>query len=116
MHRLSIFNFLIFSTEKPQEIVENNWVASMERTCLLVRKLSAPRRQCMTSIISLLAQISASSDENEMTSHHLACALGPVLCRPAGSAYMSLRHMDGLHRIRAVVELMIDNPAIFLQV
>ena len=39
----------------------------------------------------------------------------PVLCRPQGSAFMSLRHVEDLLKIQAVVRVLIDNHTILSQ-
>ncbi|CAN0042646.1 unnamed protein product, partial [Laminaria digitata] len=39
----------------------------------------------------------------------------PVLCRPQGSAFMSLRHVQDLLKIQAVVRVLIDNHTILSQ-
>lgn len=44
-----------------------------------------------------------------------AQTFAPVLCRPQGSAFMSLRHVQDLLKIQAVVRVLIENHAILSQ-
>ena len=58
--------------------------------------------------MNLLGSVASFSAENGMTVYNLACTLAPVLCRPHDSAFMSLRHMRGMPRVTAVVQLVLE--------
>lgn len=48
-------------------------------------------------------------EENEASLMQLAHSISPTICRPLTSAYMSIRHMEDLKRIRPVILFLIEN-------
>ncbi|CAN0260736.1 unnamed protein product, partial [Ectocarpus sp. 12 AP-2014] len=66
-------------------------------------------------LLEFLAQVAALSNVNETTSELLSQTFAPLLCRPQGSAFMSLRHVQDLLKIQAVVRVLIENHTILSQ-
>jgi hypothetical protein len=48
-------------------------------------------------------------EENEASLMQLAYSVSPAICRPLSSAYMSIRHMEDLKKIRPVILFLIEN-------
>lgn len=48
-------------------------------------------------------------EENEASLMQLAYSISPTICRPVSSAYMSIRHMEDLKKIRPVILFVIEN-------
>ncbi|CAM9983350.1 unnamed protein product [Ectocarpus sp. 6 AP-2014] len=72
--------------------------------------------QVLCLLLEFLAQVAALSNVNEMTSEVLSQqTFAPLLCRPQGSAFMSLRHVQDLLKIQAVVRVLIENHTILSQ-
>lgn len=74
-------------------------------------KIPSPRFEIIKQIFSLLHKLTAPriggiSDSNPT---QLAFNLSPFICRPFDSAYMSIRHMEDLLKIRPVIAFMIEN-------
>lgn len=57
------------------------------------------------------SQLSSTSGAAASTAASLASVIGPSLCRPPGSAYMSIRHKQALPKIRDVVKAMFLHAA-----
>ena len=51
----------------------------------------------------------ASLDDNESSLLQLGNCVAPPVCRPTTSAYMSIRHMEDLKKIRPVISFLIEN-------
>lgn len=60
------------------------------------------------ALLRLLNAVAGASPAPEATTQFLAAALGPAIARPAGSAFMSLRHQARLPAVRAVAEKLIE--------
>lgn len=68
----------------------------------LVAQLPHARWELLKILLEFLAQVVAVSTSPD-TQRALAQIFAPVLCRPPGSAFMSLRHVQDLVRIHRVV-------------
>jgi hypothetical protein len=80
----------------------------------LVARLPNASWEILSPLLEFLGEVKAMSSLNEMTAEALARVFGPVLCRPSGSAFMSLRHIQDIHKIQAVVLSLIENHASLL--
>ena len=59
----------------------------------------------MFRLLSRLAGI----DESDSNLIQLAYCIAPSICRPINSAYMSIRHMEDLRKIRPVISFIMEN-------
>ena len=48
---------------------------------------------------------------NDANISQLVFIFAPLLCRPLNSAYMSVRHMEDLRKLRPVLQLLVENYA-----
>ena len=62
----------------------------------------------LNSLFKLLSKL-ADLEENDSGVVQLAYTVSPTICRPVTSAYMSLRHMEDLKKIRPVILFLIEN-------
>ncbi|CAM9401240.1 unnamed protein product, partial [Chrysoparadoxa australica] len=74
----------------------------------IVAQLPQRNWRLLVLLLDFLAQVASVSDVNEMGPEALAQVFAPVLCRPQGTAFMSLRHVQDLIHIQRVVKYMID--------
>lgn len=51
----------------------------------------------------------AGIDESDSNLIQLAYCIAPSICRPINSAYMSIRHMEDLRKIRPVISFIMEN-------
>ena len=77
----------------------------------VVLDLPQANRAQLGRIVELLSQVVESASRNESTVHGLASVFAPVLCRGNSSAYMSIRHMEEMPKIRTVVQFCIEHYA-----
>ena len=61
-----------------------------------------------SSLFRLLSRL-AGIDESDSNLIQLAYSIAPTICRPINSAYMSIRHMEDLRRIRPVISFIMEN-------
>lgn len=62
------------------------------------------------ALFALLEKLST-VDDNDTNLIQLGYCMSPVVCRPAGNAFMSIRHMEDLKNIRPIITFMIENYA-----
>lgn len=61
-----------------------------------------------SNLFRLLSKL-ASLDDNESSLLQLSFTVSPTICRPTTSAYMSIRHLEDLKKIRPVMSFIIEN-------
>ena len=96
--------------------VLNTEITEDSRLCIAairnwIVKLSSPKFEIIKQLFALLNSLSSSrfggiADSNPT---QLAFNLAPFICRPYNSAYMSIRHMEDLLKIRPVIAFIIEN-------
>lgn len=52
---------------------------------------------------------------NDANISQLVFIFAPLLCRPLNSAYMSVRHMEDLRKLRPVLQVLVENSAEILK-
>jgi hypothetical protein len=71
-------------------------------------KLPQERLELVRTLFALLQRI-VTIGGNDSNAMQLAYYMAPFLCRRENSAYMSLRHMEDLRKIRPVLSFLIEN-------
>eukprot|EP00600_Ochromonadales_sp_CCMP1393_P007004 CAMPEP_0174958510 /NCGR_PEP_ID=MMETSP0004_2-20121128/2664_1 /TAXON_ID=420556 /ORGANISM="Ochromonas sp., Strain CCMP1393" /LENGTH=952 /DNA_ID=CAMNT_0016206731 /DNA_START=63 /DNA_END=2920 /DNA_ORIENTATION=+ len=71
-------------------------------------KLPEAKFELTSSLFRMLSQLAA-VDESDSSLVQLAYSVSPTICRPTNSAYMSIRHMEDLRKIRPVVSFILEN-------
>lgn len=71
-------------------------------------KLPESKFYLAVSLFQLLARLAA-LDESDTNLIQLAYCVSPTICRPTTSAYMSIRHMEDLRKVRPVISFIIEN-------
>jgi hypothetical protein len=61
-----------------------------------------------SALFRLLSRL-AGIDESDSNLIQLAYCIAPTICRPMTSAYMSIRHMEDLRKIRPVISFIMEN-------
>lgn len=68
-----------------------------------------PAKFNLTSALFRLLSRLAGIDESDSNLIQLAYCIAPSICRPINSAYMSIRHMEDLRKIRPVISFIMEN-------
>ncbi len=92
--------------EEGKEAAEGNIVKFWKLT-KLVRRLPLRNWMILLKVLELLSQVADLSTVNEASLDSVVRIFSPILCRPRGSAYMSLRHLHDLHKIETVVRSLV---------
>lgn len=71
-------------------------------------KLPKAKFNLTSALFRLLSRL-ASVDESDSNLIQLAYSIAPTICRPINSAYMSIRHMEDLRKIRPVISFIMEN-------
>jgi len=71
-------------------------------------KLPKPKFNLASALFRLLSRL-AGVDESDSNLIQLAYSIAPTICRPINSAYMSIRHMEDLRKIRPVISFIMEN-------
>eukprot|EP00598_Pedospumella_elongata_P005631 CAMPEP_0184974846 /NCGR_PEP_ID=MMETSP1098-20130426/6214_1 /TAXON_ID=89044 /ORGANISM="Spumella elongata, Strain CCAP 955/1" /LENGTH=819 /DNA_ID=CAMNT_0027497495 /DNA_START=135 /DNA_END=2594 /DNA_ORIENTATION=+ len=71
-------------------------------------KLPKAKFNLASALFRLLSRL-ASVDESDSNLIQLAYSIAPTICRPINSAYMSIRHMEDLRKIRPVISFIMEN-------
>jgi len=75
--------------------------------CGYLGKLPAAKLQLFRSLCTLLQKVSEAGG-NDSSIPHIAFLFGPLVCKPANSAYMSIRHSEALRTIRPVLQVVLE--------
>lgn len=84
----------------------------------LTPRHSSPRRPLSPAARHPIHLLSLSPPRNTLVPQPTPAeeqTFAPLLCRPKGSAFMSLRHVQDLLKIQAVVRVLIENHTILSQ-
>jgi len=74
----------------------------------LVHELAPDQWRAVKNVINFLAQLASCAQLNDSSVAALAFVFAPILSRPPGSAFMSVRHLQDLAHIRKVVHTMVE--------
>lgn len=75
----------------------------------LVHELTSEQWRAVKGIVTFLAQLASCAQLNDSSVAALSFVFAPVLSRPPGSAFMSVRHVKDLAQIRKVVHALVEH-------
>jgi hypothetical protein len=90
------------------ELNDNDFEMSRDNIQKWIVKLPEDEFMIASGLFRLLSKLAA-LDDNESSLLQLSYCISPTICRPITSAYMSIRHMEDLKKIRPVVSFIIEN-------
>lgn len=98
----------IYNSFLELELIENNFELNIKNVKSLLENISEPKFTIIKKIFFLLSHL-ISLEENDASIVQLAHVISPTVCRPITSAFMSLRHMEDLKKIRPIVLFLMEN-------
>lgn len=74
----------------------------------VVQRLTPSQYHLLYYLMRFLHDLSLDDDVNEMSVHDLTQFFAPLLCRPDGSAHMSVLHIKALSQIKRFTQILIE--------
>jgi hypothetical protein len=71
-------------------------------------KFDADRFQLVQAVVAFIHQL-GTTPGNDANISQLVFIFAPLLCRPSDSAYMSVRHMEDLRKLRPTLQVIVEN-------
>lgn len=97
-----------------------------ESVVFLLQHIPQVKLDLLSTLVALLARIASIADDSSQQRNAtdnksdmagaLSLSISPFLCRPADTAFMSLRHKEYIPKVRALLNFLINTPAILLNV
>eukprot|EP01035_Chromulina_nebulosa_P032884 gene32884-43980_t len=90
------------------ELSEEDFLCNKQAVQKWICKLSEPSFSLASSFFRLIYNL-ARYEDSEPSLLQLSYCISPTICRPSSGAYMSIKHMEDLRRIRPIIAFIVEN-------